>query len=444
MTERKTFYLENLGCTKNQVDGEAIISRLVDQGWREAESPEDASCIIVNTCGFIEAAKKESLDTALAFRRVYPDKRLIIAGCLSERYGNELFEALPEADGIFGNRDLNRIGDLLDSIPRQGRGILLPEEYGRQPVRGRILSPPGSVYIKAAEGCDNRCTYCSIPLIRGPVRSRPIGEITAEIREFLARETVEFNLLAQDLGDYGRDLTDGGNLASLIRKILEIPGDFRIRLLYIHPEHFPRELISICIADERLMPYFDLPFQHASAHILKAMGRSGLPAENLGLVREIRSALPSAVIRSTFLVGFPGETEEDFEDLLEFQEKAEFEWLGAFSYSPEDDTPAMALHRKRSLKVTRKTAAARKRTVEERQIAVTERRLDRFVGMETGLLVEEIVQGEDLSLARSFIQAPEVDGLIVLHGTAIPPGRMCRAKIIRRNGFDLEAVLMKA
>jgi ribosomal protein S12 methylthiotransferase len=446
----KTFYIENLGCAKNQVDGEALAAVLEDSGWLPVQEAGEASFIIVNTCGFIDAAKKQSIDTVLGFRRLYPGKKILAAGCLAERYGNELFASLPEADGVFGNRDLGRVArfaeGLISPAGKNGRAVLLPGDYGSLPLRKRVFSPPGSVYIKAAEGCDNRCAFCAIPLIRGGLKSRPIQDITAEIKTFIGRGISEFNIVAQDLGSYGKD-RQGGNkqeLPALLRSILALPGDYRLRLLYIHPEHFPAEILRLCGEDKRLLPYFDLPFQHASAAVLRAMGRKAGMEENLRLIENIRAESGDAVIRSTFLLGFPGETEEDFLSLLDFQRKAAFDWLGCFTYSPEDGTPALALHRKKALRVPKKTALARKKLVEETQVPITEKRLERFTGRRAELLVEEQVEGENLVLARAWFQAPEVDGLTVLHakeGCPPPaPGSRVSGKIIRRNNFDMEAV----
>ena len=427
------------------MDGEALASVLLDRGWLLKDSPEEAALIIVNTCGFTGDAKKESLAFIMDFRRSFPRAKIIAAGCLSERYGKDLASSLTEADGIFGNRDLARIADFAEGLCRAPHGgrLFLPEAYAESPSRKIVFSPPGCVYIKVAEGCDNACAYCAIPRIRGNLRSRGVAGIVDEVRDFLAQGITEFNLVAQDLGSYGRDLTDpAANLPALLSSILDIRGDFRLRLLYIHPENFPREILDLCQGDARLLPYFDLPFQHASRRILGAMGRKWSAGENLDLLRGIRKALPNAVIRSTFLVGFPGETDEDFRALRDFQEKAAFDWLGCFCYSPEEDTPAYTLHKKKDLRVTKKTAAARKRVIEEAQIPITEKRLERFVGTTVRLLVEENVEGEELALARAWFQAPEVDGLTVLAtDTPLKPGTVVRAKITRRNGFDLEAVL---
>jgi ribosomal protein S12 methylthiotransferase len=446
---QKTFYIENLGCAKNQVDGEVLASVLEDSGWVLVCDAAQASLIIVNTCGFIGAAKKESIDTLLDYRRLYPGKRILAAGCLAERYGKELFASLPEADGVFGNRDPGRIAEFVKTLnPWQGshsRRLLLPQTCGSLPLRKKTFSSTGSVYIKAAEGCDNRCAFCAIPLIRGGLKSRPMEDIITEIKTFIERGTREFNIVAQDLGSYGKD--GGGknaNLPGLLRRILALPGDYWLRLLYIHPEHFPMEVLEICKEDSRLLPYFDLPFQHASGPLLKAMGRKTSGEENLCLIGKIRFELRDAVIRSTFLLGFPGETEADFETLLDFQQKAAFDWLGCFTYSPEDGTPAEALHRKKTLKVPAKTALARKKLVQERQTSITESRLGRFTGRRAEFLVEENVEGGNMVLARTWFQAPEVDGLTVLRMAGDPPapGSKVRGKIIRRNNFDMEAVCL--
>lgn len=441
-TRQQTFYLENLGCAKNQVDGEALCAELLGKGWLLVDEPEQADYLLVNTCGFIESAKRESIETSIGFRERFPDKKIIMTGCLTQRYGTELFGSVPEVDGIFGNRDLSRIGELLERMKTKKRDILLPAEYGALPRRKKLFSLPGSAYLKIAEGCSNRCSFCAIPLIRGGSRSRKSSEILDEFRDLLDAGVFEFNLVAQDLGSYGRDADGEKDLFGLLEAISALPGNFWVRLLYIHPEHFPRSLPDLCASDIRILPYFDIPFQHGADSILKAMGRRTGQEENLELICRLREKLPGCVLRSTFLVGFPGEGEREFEDLLSFQEKARFDWLGVFTYSPEEDTPAYLLHQKRNLRVPKRIAAARKKTVEERQIPLTEERMDRFIGRSLDVFVEELVQGEPLSLGRAYFHAPEVDGLIVLQGDSVRPGQVCAAKVIKRHGLDLEAVLL--
>ena len=436
----KKFYIENLGCAKNLVDGESLAGMLLQKGWKAADTPEEAEYLLVNTCGFIAQAKEESIDVTLEFRKRFPSKKILLTGCLSQRYGEELFRHLPEVDGVFGNRDLTQIGEILKRIEAGGRGFLVPPQYGPTPPRPVRAVSPGSTYIKIAEGCRNRCSYCAIPLIRGDLRSRAEEEILEEIRTFRKAGIRELNLIAQDLGSFGRDRGDKEGLVSLLRRIQEIPDNLWVRLLYIHPEHFPLAVLDICKEDKRFLPYFDLPFQHASTKILKAMGRRNGRRENLHLVERIRTTLPEAVIRSTVLLGFPGETEEDFEELLQFQAEATFEWLGAFVYSREEGTPAAEMDRKRTLHVKRSVALARKKRIEEAQQEITARQLDRFVGKRLEVLVEERVEGEGLSLGRAYLHAPEVDGLMVIHEGSVTPGEVIPVQVIRRNGIDLEAV----
>jgi ribosomal protein S12 methylthiotransferase len=419
---RRAFYLESLGCAKNQVDSELMIAALEAAGWRRAEAPADASVLIVNTCGFISDAKRESIETCLALRR--PGARLIMAGCLSERYAGELAGQLPEVDAFMGNRDPAGVVALAE-----GRAA---GRAGRPYERVHLLSYPGSAYVKVAEGCGNRCTYCAIPLIRGDLASRPAPDVLAEIRGLLDRGVRELVLIAQDLGSYGKD-RGGEGLDGLLRRIARLRGGFWVRLLYIHPDHFPRGVLDVMAADPRFLPYFDLPFQHASPRILMSMGRRGDPEANLGLLQEIRGRLPGAVIRSTFLVGFPGETDDDFSLLLDFQARARPDWLGAFAYSREEDTPAYGMKGR----VARRTAEARKAEIERRQVGITAAALEAQVGRTLDVLIEERIQGDELSLGRSYLQAPDVDGLVVVR-RGLEPGERVPVRLDRRNGVDLE------
>jgi ribosomal protein S12 methylthiotransferase len=306
--------------------------------------------------------------------------------------------------------------------------------------------------VKIAEGCANRCTYCAIPLIRGDLASRTRPQILEEIRGLRDRGARELILIAQDLGSFGVDrggersggrsgagsAERSGELELLLREIGSLPGDFWVRLLYIHPDHFPFGILPLFEADPRFLPYFDLPFQHASPGILRAMGRKSDPGANLALLETIRARLPSAVIRSTFLVGFPGESAEDFERLLDFQERARLDWLGAFTYSREEETPAYSM----KSRVSKKIAEERKAGVERRQIPITDRSLEAQVGRTLEVLVEERVEGEGMSIGRSYLQAPDVDGLVVVHASLVP-GTMARVRITRRNGVDLEGEVVE-
>jgi ribosomal protein S12 methylthiotransferase len=429
-----TFTIESLGCAKNQVDSEELIAHLERAGLEWVAEAEQAEAVVVNTCGFITSAKEESIRTALELKSRFPGKKVLLAGCLVARYGEELERALGELDGFVGLRDPAGLERLL----RAGAPPA-PSGPGRRAAAGRhLLSFPGSAYLKIAEGCGNRCSYCAIPLIRGPLASRPRARIVADARELLASGARELVLIAQDLASYGADAQSGGGLPGLLRDLLALPGEFWLRCLYIHPDHFPGQLLELAASDPRLLPYFDLPFQHASPSVLARMGRRGSAESHLALIARIREALPRAVLRSTFLVGFPGESERDFQALLDFQRRAELDWAGFFTYSREEGTAAFNL----GPRVPRKTAEVRRRHLEQAQQEITARRLERHVGAELDVLIEEPVQGEPLALGRAYLQAPEVDGLVVVKAAGLEGGRLCRVRIDRRNGVDLEGILV--
>jgi len=426
-----TFTIESLGCAKNQVDSEQLIAHLESAGLQWVPEAERAEAVIVNTCGFITSAKEESIRTALELKSRFPGKKILLAGCLVARYGEELTRALGELDGFVGLRDPQGLERLLRAAPASAPTASSP------PPR-HLLSYPGSAYLKVAEGCGNRCSYCAIPLIRGPLASRPREEVVREAAELLARGVRELVLIAQDLASYGTERSGGpSELPALLRELLRLPGEFWLRCLYIHPDHFPGQLLELA-ADPRLLPYFDLPFQHASPAVLRRMGRRGSAESYLALLERIRRALPRAVLRSTFLVGFPGESEEDFRLLLDFQRRAELDWAGFFTYSREEGTAAFEL----GPRVARRTAEVRQRELERAQTEITARRLDRHVGSELEVLIEEPVQGETLALGRAYLQAPEVDGLLVVKAEGLEAGRLYRVRVDRRNGVDLEGSLV--
>jgi ribosomal protein S12 methylthiotransferase len=427
------FYVENLGCAKNQVDSETIITLLGNEGCAWVTDPAEADLIIVNSCGFIEKAKEESVNTTLLLRERHPGKKILLAGCLVERYEDQLRKELSEIDGFSGNRTLESVRDAALSLMGMGR----PSSGHEKQVRTAFLSFPGSVYVKIAEGCDNGCAYCSIPLIRGGLVSRTVKEIVEEIRTLHDRGIFEFNLVAQDLGSFGRD-RGRVEIADLFAALSRLDGRFWIRPLYIHPDHFPFELLPVIRGDGRFLPYFDIPFQHASRSVLSRMGRKGSKERYLDLIARIRDEAPGAVMRSTFLTGFPGETDGDFGELADFQQKAGLNWLGVFEYSREEDTAAYGMKGT----VPRGTARKRREILEKNQVPITERGLDAMIGLEAEVLVEEEVKGEALFLGRCRSQAPDVDGLTVVNARGLVPGSLVNTRITRRNGFDLEAVVI--
>ena len=326
MYKTKSFYIESLGCAKNQVDSEILINSLLDLGWKQEEDPSVSSFIIVNTCGFIESAKQESIDVLISYRDAFPQSKIIATGCLSQRYPKELGSSMPNIDGILGNKNVTAISELIEKIYSTNtenplvrlvnsneistHQIEKDETYSK--TRKVLLSKRGSAYVKIAEGCNNNCSFCAIPLIRGRLKSRKIENIIEEIRNLTENGIKEINLIAQDLGSYGRDINKGKCLlANLLLEAEKIPGSFKIRMLYIHPDNFPLEIIPICAKSKRILHYFDIPFQHASKKILLKMNRQGDSEKYLNLIDSIKKGLPNAVIRTTFMLGFPGETTKD-------------------------------------------------------------------------------------------------------------------------------------
>jgi ribosomal protein S12 methylthiotransferase len=442
------YFVDPFGCAKNQVDAENMMAALDSAGWSAADAA-DADVIIVNSCGFIESAKQESINAVLLWRRQYPEKKILLAGCLSQRYANDLAESLPEVDAFFGVEDVAGITEKINSVLENHPPFPIP--HSPFPTSSRpLLSLPGSAYVKISEGCNNCCSFCAIPLIRGPLHCRSVVDIVEECRGLLARGIRELCVIGQDIGSYR---SDGCGLPELLAAIAELPGDFWLRLLYMHPDHFPLAVLDLMEKDSRVLPYFDIPFQHASPTILAAMNRKGSAESYIALADTIRERLPRAVIRSTFLVGFSGETDADFAALLDFQHKLRPDWLGCFAYSREEDTPAYSMKGQ----VPKKTAAARKREIEDRQIVISEQNADRFVGQNLDVLVEERfgsgddadsggADNGDLWLGRLYCHAPEVDGaaVIVCEGDvadSIVAGQVLPCRVIARRGIDLEVRL---
>ena len=380
------FWIDRHGCAKNDVDGEEIAARLDAAGHEFVDGPERADLVIVNTCGFIEDAKKESIGAVVALKAAYPDKRVLVAGCLSQRYASELAADLPEADGIVGNADLGAVLAAAEATLAGERPVVVPEAAPSIGTvrRVRRFDFPGSAHVKATEGCSNFCSFCAIPLIRGRLRSRKVEDVLAECLDLLSQGVRELVLIGQDLGSYGRDLPVG-SLPELLEALSAVQGDFRVRTLYIHPDNFPEGILPLMAADPRLVPYFDLPFQHGSERILKKMNRRGSAAGYLELIGRIRGLLPDAAIRSTFLVGFPGESDEDFALLRGFQDEARLDWVGSFAYSREEGTAAYGMPGR----VPKKTVAARRTGARGGPSRDHARASGRFVGRELEVLVEE-------------------------------------------------------
>lgn len=469
--EVKRLYIENLGCAKNQVDAEVMAHNLKASGWQLVDDAAQADLIIVNTCGFIESAREQSIDSFFSLRNLNPKAKMIVSGCLAQRYANELADQLPEADGIFGNRDLSEINGFVDGLeeckegsqngtpkPKTSKGpnaqlsetakqpkakVLVPEypdPDAESDERDRLFNFPGSAYLKISEGCNHRCGYCAIPLIRGSLRSRPKDAVLKEAKRLISTGIKEINLIAQDLAAYGTDWDGKSHFCDLLASITAIEGDFRVRMLYIHPDAFPMELLDIVKSNPKVIPYFDIPFQHASPNILRPMKRTGSREVYSNLIDTLRGEIPQCVIRTTIMLGFPGETQEDFDEVYKFVEHCRFNWMGSFLYSREEGTYAWDLTNEEEHKALIKKAKVWQKKLQRLQEKISSEKLKEFVGNEYDVLIEELIEGEDLAIGRIWAQAPEVDGLTVVMGRDMIPGNVYRCGITKVNGVDLEAV----
>ena len=436
----RKIYIESLGCAKNQVDSEVLLAYAEDNGFERTLNAEEADVIVVNTCGFIESAKSESINTFFSLKELNPDAKIVLAGCLAQRYGSEM--ELEEADAIFGNHDLSQFPDLLKNLEEK-REVLIPEYPDpdrERDDRHELLGFPRSAYLKISEGCNHCCSYCAIPVIRGPLRSRPFDKIIEEAKRLIKEGIYEINVIAQDLGAYGLDLYGKSKFVELMDTLSALDGDFVLRMLYIHPDTFPEELIDLVSKREKILPYFDIPFQHASHRVLVSMRRTGSVEIYTDLVNRIRAKCPDAVIRSTLMVGFPGEEREDFEELLRFVKLAKLDWMGSFTYSREEDTPAYSMRGAREHNKAHKRALLWQKELEEVQTPITEERLQRFIGRTFKALVEEKIEGEELAIGRIYSEAPEVDGLTVIMGRDMKPGDVVEVGIRSVRGVDLEGI----
>lgn len=449
MAKDKFLYIENLGCAKNQVDAEVMAHNLEKDGWILTDDVSKASLIIVNTCGFIESAREESIDSFFSLKEQNPKAKIIVSGCLAQRYAQDLETQLPEANGVFGNRDLAKINTFVQEVENQpkkaqSKPVVLTPQYpdpdSESDERNILFSFPGSAYLKISEGCNHRCGYCAIPLIRGSLRSRPRNAVLTEAKRLIASGIKEINLIAQDLAAYGTDWDGQSHFCELLKDITALNGDFRVRMLYIHPDAFPMELVDLVKNNPKIIPYFDIPFQHASPKLLVPMKRTGNRLVYEKLVDTIRSKLDKCVIRTTIMLGFPGDTKEDFDEVYKFVEHCRFNWMGSFLYSREEGTYAWDLTTEEEHKALIKQASTWQKKLGKLQGKISSQRLEEFVGQECDVLIEELIDGEDLAIGRIWAQAPEVDGLTFVMGRDMVSGQVYRCGIRKVNGIDLEAV----
>jgi ribosomal protein S12 methylthiotransferase len=432
--------LISLGCPKNVVDAEEILGELKRQGHQFETDPACAEVLIVNTCGFIKSAKEESIDAVLDAVRYKTNgacRSVIVTGCLAQRYGEELAEEIPEADAVLG---LGRAAGLPDVLARTLLGervvdVAHPGPWWKEP-RSRVLSTaPWTAYLRLSDGCDNRCTYCAIPIIRGGFASRPEEHILAEAKALAQGGVKELCLVAQDVTRYGLDTEGRLTLPALLGKLSDIEGIRWIRLLYAYPSRVSEELINTVARNKKVLAYYDIPLQHASARVLASMNRAGSGKEYLDLIKRIRAATPDAVLRTTFMVGFPGETEEDFEELLDFVRLARFDRMGAFIYSPEDGTPASEF----GGRVKGNVSKARYKRIMSLQQEISFEINRGLVGRELDVLIEHV--NGSTAVGRTMRDAPEIDGAIKVEGIGakVVPGSFIRAEIVDAGLYDVQA-----
>lgn len=402
----------SLGCAKNQVDAEMLLFTLKSKGYIIVNDPADADAVIVNTCGFIESAKQESIDEIIELgnlKREGKIKAIVVTGCLAERYQNEITKQLYEVDAAIGIGANEQIADVVEKALNGEKTELFPDKICLPLEGGRIQStPPYTAYLKIAEGCDNRCTYCAIPMIRGKFRSRKPENIVAEA-EMLAKNGVkEINVIAQDTTRYGEDLFGEPYLAKLLKMLCKIEGLEWIRVLYCYPDKLTDELIDTIASEDKIVKYIDLPLQHCNGEVLKRMNRHGDKEALTTLLNKIRTKIPNVVLRSTFITGFPGETDEQFEELAQFAKDIKFERLGCFAYSKEEGTPAALLPDQIDDEVKQKRADI---IMEQQQFFMAEY-CERLIGKEIKVLVEGFDRLAECYFGRSYADSPEVDGCV--------------------------------
>lgn len=437
----------SLGCPKNLVDSETMLGLIHEENYEITNDPSEAEIIIVNTCGFIESAKEESINTILQmaeYKKSGSCKYIIVTGCLSQRYAEELFSELPEVDAIAGVEVYDEIGSIIKRVMNGERFIMLERSKpnviytSKETFLPRILTTPSyTAYLKIAEGCDNCCSYCAIPKIRGPYRSKPMEQVLKEAKALVDNGVKELIVVAQDTTRYGEDLPGGKLLlADLLKELNKIESLKWIRVMYCYPNNFTDELIETFASLDKVCKYVDLPLQHASNRLLASMNRYDTREEVETLLAKLRKRIPGIVIRTTFIVGFPGETDADFEELKEFVEQQRFENAGVFAYSQEEGTVAGAMPNQ----IPDEIKQERYHELMALQAQISEEIHKDTEGQTLEVLVEGIEEdGSGLHYGRSYREAPDIDGLVFIENPGdIKPG--CFVKVNILQGFTYESV----
>ncbi len=434
----------SLGCSKNRVDGEMMLYTLKEKGFELVQDVEYCDVAIVNTCGFIEDAKQESIEEILELVRLKNEgtiRAIIVTGCLAERYQSEVMKELYEVDavvGIGGNKD---IAEVINNVLEKKKVELYPGKEDLPLCGGRIRSTPFYyTYLKIAEGCDNRCTYCAIPMIRGHFRSRPMEDIISEAEQLSEKGVKEFIIIAQDTSRYGEDLCGHSLLPELLRRLCKIEKLCYIRVLYCYPERITDELIDVIASEPKVLKYIDIPMQHCCESVLKRMNRKGSRKSLTALVNKLRERIPRLVIRTTLMTGFPGETEEDFAELSDFVREMHFERLGCFAYSIEENTPAANMKDQ----LDEETKRHRQNIIMEQQSMMMVQTNRRFIGKKLSLLCEGYDRPTQCYYGRTYADAPEVDSKVyfITEGGEKPKiGEVVKVVITDSLEYDLMGVL---
>ena len=429
----------SLGCPKNQLDTEVMLHHLLDAGYEITPDETEADIIVINTCAFIEAAKKEAIDNILDiawFKENKSLKGIIVTGCMTERYREAVLEEFPEVDAVLGVGSIHNIVEAVKYVEEKGRGYASFLDKDTVELGGdRVLTTPAHwTYLKIAEGCDNRCTYCAIPDIRGKFRSRPIEDVVKEavgLEELGAKEII---VIAQDTTRYGLDLYGEYSLAKLLEELLKATKTARYRLLYCYPDKITDELCDVIANNDRIIKYIDIPVQHVNNDILRRMNRHGGEEAVRSAVKKLRERIPGITLRSTVIVGFPGESEEAFEELCQFIKDTEFDRLGAFPYSPEEGTPAATFEGQ----IDEQVKIDRADIIMQTQYSIMEKKNEEMIGKTIRVLVEDFDPVSEMHFGRGDADAPEIDGKVYFSARRrIAPGSIVSVKIEDVLDYDL-------
>ena len=429
----------SLGCDKNLVDSEKMLGMLADKGFEFTDDESEAEVAVVNTCTFIHDAKEESINTLIEMGQYKTEgklKALIATGCLAQRYHEEIREEIPEVDAILGTTALEHIVEAVEEVLAGEKSEHMEDIQYLAATKGRRVVTTGGhfAYLKIAEGCDKFCTYCIIPKVRGRFRSVPMEDLLTEAKSLAAQGVKELILVAQETTLYGKDLYGKKCLAELLHKLCEIEDLYWIRILYCYPEEIDDELIAAIRDEEKVVPYLDLPIQHASDTILKRMGRRTSNEDLRRIIGKLRSEIPNIALRTSLITGFPGETEEDHEELYRFVNEMEFDRLGVFTYSREENTPAAAMPNQ----IDEEVKEARRDEIMELQQAIAFEKAEDMVGQVLWCMIEGKVADEDVYIGRTYKDAPNVDGYIFVQTSAtLMTGDFVKVQVTDSNEYDL-------